>query len=323
MKMLTGLLTLALSCSTIASTVDMKTFVYDGSVNSVELLLRAEKTHTEYRVEQRQSTCYRQEIAGYRTICTGGGYGPGPGYPYPGPGPYPRPYPRPYPGPSRHCWSEPVYRSVPYSCIQTVNVPFEVKDFDVDARVIVDVTKVSPEITPGETFNITLNGDALSFNVKGSRKFFVVKKKQDVRATMNGSVKMIDALLATELVEAAPILKAIRMDGISVENDILNLNLGPVETLSNLGIELKIIKKKTFGSDKVLFDRELTASEFALATSTNGADANINVSKLGVELEGGKFSITAKAFAKFSGNLMNSSQFEALSSSKTLIYTNR
>lgn len=321
MKMLTGFFALALSLGTFASTVDTKTFVYDGSVNSVELLLRAEKTHTEYRTEQRQSTCYRQEVAGYRTVCTGGGYGPGPGYPYPGPRPYP--YPRPYPGPARHCWTEPMYRTVPYSCIQTVNVPFEVKDFDVDARVIVDVTKVSPEATAGETFKVTLNGDTLSFDVNGSRKFFVVKKKQDVRSNMNGGVKMIDALLAAELVEAAPILKAVKMDGISVENGVLNLNLGPVETLSNLGIELKIVKKKTFGSDKVLLDRELVASEIAVVPSTSGADANINVSNLGVELEGGKFSITAKAFAKFSGNLMNSSQFESLSSSKTLIYTNR
>ena len=72
MKMLTGLFALALSLGTFASTVDTKTFVYDGSINSVELLLRAEKTHTEYRVEHRQSTCYRQELAGYRTVCSGG-----------------------------------------------------------------------------------------------------------------------------------------------------------------------------------------------------------------------------------------------------------
>lgn len=319
MKMLTGFFALALSFSAVASTIDTKTFVYDGSVNSVELILRAEKTHTEYRVEQTQTTCYRQELAGYRTICTGG-YGPG----YPAPGPYPRPYPgpypRPYPGPSRSCWQEPLYRTVPYPCIQTVRVPFEVKDFDVDARVIVDVTKLSPEATPGETFKVTLNGDTLTFDAIGSRKFFIVKKKQDIRSSMNGSVKMMDALLAAELVEAAPLLKAVKMEGISVSNGMVNLNLGPVDTLANLGIELTIVKKKTFGSDKVLFDRELSASEIAVTPTASGADAGINVSKLGVELEDGKFSITAKAFAKFSGNLMNSSQFESLSSSKTLIY---
>lgn len=313
MKMLVGLFSLALSFSTVASTVDTKTFVYDGSVNSVELLLKAEKTHTEYRTENRQSTCYRQVIAGHRTICSGG-YGPG--YPYPGP------YPRPYPGPvrTRHCWSEPIYRSVPYSCMQTVRVPFEVKDYDVDARVIVDVTKISPEATPGEKFTVTLNGDSLSFNVAGSKKFFVVKKKQDVRSTMNGSVKMMDAVLAAELIEAAPVLKALKMTTISMNDGVLNFDLGPVENRSNIGFNLKIVKEKFLGSDKVILDRELAQSEVEVVTSAESAEAGVNVSNLGVELKGGKYSLTAKAFAKFDGNLMNSFQFDDLSVSRTLIY---
>jgi hypothetical protein len=312
MKMVLSLFSLALSFSALASTVDTKTFVYDGSVNSVELLFRTEKTHTEYRVENRQSTCYRQEIAGYRRICTGG-----PGYPYPHPYPGPgRRHPRPYPGPVGHCWSEPVYRTIPYSCIETVRIPFEVKDYDVDARVIVDVTKVSPAATPGETFKVTLNGDSLSFDVAGSRKFFIVKKKQDVRATMSGSVKMMDAVLAAELVEASPVLKAINMSDISMNNGVLNFNLGPVEARDNIGFSLKVVKVKTFGSDTTLLDRELLSSEVEL----NGSEAGVNVSNLGVQLSNGKFSLTAKAFAKFDGNLMNASQFTGLSDSKTLIY---
>lgn len=318
MKMLAGLFTLALSFSTVASTVDSKTFIYDGSTNSVELVLKAEKTHTEYRTENRQSTCYRQEVVGYSTICSGGGYGPG--YPYPGPG---YPYPRPYPGPiggGRHCWSQPVYRSVPYSCMQTVRIPFEVKDYDVDARVIVDVTKISPEATAGEKFTVTLNGDSLSFNVAGSKKFFVVKKKQDIRATMNGSVKMIDGLLAAELIEAAPVLNALKMTNIALNDGVLKFDMGPVENRANIGFNLKVVKTKTLGSDTVILDRELLQSEVEVNASSDGAEAGVNVSNLGVELKSGRYLLTAKAFAKFDGNLMNSSQFEELSASRTLIY---
>lgn len=316
MKMVLGLFSLALSFSALSSTVDTKTFTYDGSVNSVELLLKTEKTHTEYRVEQRQSTCYRQEIFGRRTVCTGGGYyGPGPGFPGPGRRPYPGP------GPVRSCWTEPMYRTVPYSCIQTVSIPYEVKDYDVDARVIVDVTKVSPEATTGETFKVTLNGDLLTFDVVGSKKFFIVKNKVSNRSSMNGSVKMIDALLAAELIEAAPVLKAIKMTDISVEDGTLNFNIGPVASMDNLGFSLKVVKVKTFGSDTTLLDRELAASEIEVKASSEGSSsAGVNVSKLGVELSNGKFSLTAKAYAKFNGNLMNSSQFEDLTASRTLIY---
>lgn len=312
MKMLLGLFSLTLSFSSLASTIDSKSFIYDGSVNSVELLLRTEKTHTEYRIEHRPSTCYRQEMVGYRTVCTGG---PGP-RPYPGPGP--RPYPGP--GPARHCWTEPVYRTVAYSCMQTVNIPHEVKDYDVDARVIIDVTKISPEATPGESFRATLKGDTLTFDVNGSRKFFIVRKKQDIRSSMRGSVKMIDALLAAELVEAAPVIKAIKMSDIAIDNGILNFNIGPVASVANIGFELKVVKMKTFGSDTVLLDRELLTSEVEVNTSENGSMAGVDFNKLGLEMANGKFSITAKTFAKFSGNLMNSSQYQELSASRTLIY---
>lgn len=315
MKKLLGIFSVALSFGAVASTVDIKTFVYDGSVSSTTLLLSAEKTHTEYRMEQRQSICYRNEFRGHRTVCTGGyGGGYGGGYPHPGR------HPRPHPGPMRSCWSEPVYVTVSYPCIQTVSVPYEVKDYDVEARVNLDVNKLSSEATPGETFKVTLSGDQLSFDVNGSKKFFIVKRKQDIRSSMNGSVKMMDALLSTELLESAPVLKALNLANIAIDNGLLTFDLGPVENNANIGFSLKITKKKLLGSDPVLLDRDLLDSEIEVKATSSGSEAGINVNKLGVELSDGKFSLTAKAFAKFNGSLMNSSQFNELSSSRTLIY---
>jgi hypothetical protein len=312
MKKLLSVFSVALSFSALASTVDTKTFIYDGSVSTATLLLSAEKTHTEYRMEQRQSICYRNELRGYRTICTGGGYGGG----------YGRTgrYPRPNPGPVGTCWSEPVYVTVAYSCIQTVSIPYEVKDYDVEARINIDIDKLSPEATPGETFKVTLSGDQLNFEAIGSKKFFIVKKKQDLRSSMNGSVKMMDALLSAELVEASPVLKALNMANIAIENGVLKFSLGPVENNANIGFALKITKKKLLGSDPVLLDRDLLNSEIEVKATSSGSEADINVNKLGVELSDGKFSLTAKTFAKFNGNLMNNSQFNELSSSRTLVY---
>lgn len=307
MNKLIAFFSLTLSFSTFASTVDTKTFVYDGTQNSVELILNSEKTHTEYRIEDVRSTCYRSEIAGYRTVCSGGGYGP---RPYPGPGRGPG-YPR-----GGNCYSTPIYRQVAYSCIQTIRTPYEVKDYDVNARVIVDVTNISSAATPGEVFKVTLNGDSLSFDVVGSRKFFIVKKLNDVRSNMRGSVKMIDAVLATELVEAAPVLKALEVNSITMKNPVLTFTTGPVTNAKNIGYHLTVKKAPVIGSDTVLFDRELMASEISI----NGESASVNVSDLGVKLNSGRYTLSAKAFAKFDGNLMNSNQFQDLSASRTLIY---
>ncbi len=307
MKMIVGLLSLALSFASIASSGETKTFTFDGTQNSVELLLKGEKTHTEYRYENRQTTCYRTDIVGYRTVCTG----TGPGYPGPGP--------RPYPG--RSCYQQPIYRQVAYPCTQTIQIPYTVKDYDVDARVIIDVTKASEATTPGEKFVVTLNGDDLSISTVSSKKFFLVLKKQANRGTMNGSVKFIDALYAVELVEAAPILKTLKMTNISMDNSVLSFGLGPVENRANIGFSLEIIKKRALASDISLFNRELDSSEVAINANNTGAAADVNVEKLGVKLDDGKFSLTAKAFFKAEGTLMNKSAFgDDLETSRTLLY---
>ena len=308
MKLFVGLLSLALSFVSVASTGETKTFTFDGTQNSVELLLRGEKTHTEYRYEQRTTTCYRTEIVGYRTICTGG---------YPGPGPRPRPTP------GRTCYREPIYRQVAYPCTQTIQIPYEVKDYDVDARVLFDVKNLSTAMTPGEKFVVTLHGDSLSVQAVGSKKFFIMLKKQDLRESMSGAVKFMDAFYGVELIEAAPVLKALKMTNISIENDVLSFKLGEIVNRTNIGFSLNIVKKK-IGSDTVLFDRELDASEVAISTNSAGSAADVNVERLGVNLDGGKYGLTAKAFFKAAGTLMNKSQFgEELETSRTLIYTIR
>jgi len=307
MKLVVGLLSLALSFSTLASSGESKTFTYDGSQDSVELILRGEKTHTEYRTEVRTTTCFRTEIVGYRTICNGGGY-PGPG-------------PRPYPGGGRNCWREPVYRQVAYPCQQTVQIPYEVKDFDVDARVILDVSKISMEATPGESFTVSLLGDTLSLAANGSKKFFLVLNKQAIRSRMNGTMKFMDALYSVELIESVPVLKALKMTDISLANDVLTFGLGPVNNNPNIAFSLNIEKKKLFGSDEVLFDRELTATEIVIKASNTGSAADVNIDRLGVSLEDGKYTLTAKAYFKAKGSLLNASQYgDDLEASKTLVY---
>ncbi|WPU66274.1 hypothetical protein [Peredibacter starrii] len=311
MKMLICLMTLVASLNAFAQfrTSDSKTFVYDGSQNSIEVILRTEKTHTEYRYEDYTDTCSRTEMAGYRTVCTGGG-----SMTQCHPGPH-GPICRTIPGP-RHCYQEPMYRTVYYPCTRTRRIDFQVKDYDVEARVIVDVTKVSPEATPGETINVRLTGETLSYTATGSKKFFIVKKKQDERSFMNGSVKMIDGLLAVELVEAAPVLKAVKMSDIALNGSELNFTVGQAETRANIGFSLKVEHKKLFGSDTVLFDRELAQGEVAV----NDTKASVDINKLGVDLESGKYELTAKTFVKVGGQFMNSDQFESLSASKTLVY---
>ena len=168
---------------------------------------------------------------------------------------------------------------------------------------------------------MTLQGDDLSITTVGSKKFFLVLKKQDQLVNMNGSVKFIDAMYAVELIEAAPVLKALKMTNISMENSVLSFGMGPVENRANIGFSLSIVQKRALASDISLFNRDLDSSEVIINANNAGSAADVNVEKLGVKLNDGKYSLTAKAFFKAAGTLMNKSQFgDELETSKTLLY---
>jgi hypothetical protein len=303
MKLLVGLLSLVLTATSIASSGETKTFKYDGSQNSVELLLKGDKTHTEYRYENRQSICYRS-VTYYRTVCsTSRG-------------------PR---GPVRQCYQQPYYTQQAYSCMETVSIPYEVKDFDVDARVIVDVTNLTGIATSGEKISVTLYGDTVSISTEGSKTFFLLLKKQDIRGVMNGSVKFIDGIYAIELMEAAPILKALQLNNLSYsKKPVLSFDLGPIKSASNIGVSLDVTQKRTFASNRNLINRELLNTEYAVNATETGSAVEVNLEKLGINFKGRKFSIKATAFFKAPGTVLNNAQFgDALAVSESLKYKNR
>ena len=323
MKLVLSLAVLSLPLCSMAST-EMRNFVYDGSQSSVEFSMRTEKTHTEYKTEQVPSTCYNREVMGYRTTCMGGYYPSPIGLPGNFPGGYNDPRNR-FPSRGPHyggssCIQEPIYRSVPYSCLKTETISYQVKDYDVDAKVTLNVAK-NTTFAGTENFTVVLNGDSVNVTVAGSKNYLAVLKRPVINANMNGSVKLMDAVLTVELIEAAPVLHSLKMNDISIENGVLSLGLGLITASEHIKISLNVTKKK-IGSDLVMFDRELKASEVVLKASRAGTDAEVNVNKLGLSLDGGKYALTARASFRADGTLINRVQFgdEALSTARTLIY---
>lgn len=291
MKLFSAIVMLVLATSSFASS-QTKTFFYDGTQDSVSMSLRAEKTHTEYRYEQRPSICYRQEVH-YEVRCHG----------------------RPM-----SCYQVPVYRTISYPCMETVRVSYEVWDYDVEANVDLKIAKLPAALPVGETIKVTLSGDRLSLSANGSKNFFILSQETAMASQMNGSVKFIDASYALNLVEAAPVVKALEMTDISLKNSVLNFKMGPVEVRDLIGFSLEVKKSPILGTDTVLFNRELKSSEIMIASEAESASANINIKDLGVNLIGGRYTLTAKTFFKHEGTLINKDQFEQVEASRTLIY---
>jgi hypothetical protein len=294
MKMLSAILMLILSMSSFASSVT-KTFFYDGSQDSISMVLRAEKTHTEYRYEQRRSICYRQDVF-YRNVCHRSPQG------------------------GQICQTIPEYRTTSYPCMETVRVGFEVKDYDVEANVDLNVAPITSTLAAAETFKVTLNGDMLSVSAAGSKRYFILMKKAEVQSQMSGSVKFVNGSYTAELVEAAPVVRALEMTNISLQDSVLNFKIGPVAAREHIGFHLNVKKAPLLGSDTVIFDRDLAASETQLNVLEASSSVNVNIHNLGIQLASGRHLLTATAFFKHAGTIINVSDFERTEAGRTLIY---
>jgi hypothetical protein len=118
-----------------------------------------------------------------------------------------------------------------------------------------------------------------------------------------------------ELVEAAPILKAIQMTKISMKGRDLKFTIGEVVNPEALAFSLNVTEKKTFSSDRTLFNQEVERSRVKI----EGTEATINLNHLGIELYSGKFALTPRIYVKLDGHILNQNQFD-VGASRTLIY---
>jgi hypothetical protein len=288
-----SLLAFLFSLSVFADTSDQKSFVYDGSFETLEVFLRSEKSHTEYRVENRPSTCYRPQIVGHRSICVGEGRRSGPN-------------PRPFPAP-RQCWSEPVIRTVPYSCIRPVNVEYQVKDYDVYAQVFVDIKNLSPQINPQETIFINLRGEILSVEAKGSKKFFILKNRFELSERRFRKTKEIRGRLDLALVDASPYVGALNISELRFNNG--ELSFRGQNWIHGIGFKLKVEKLRFLASNKLIFERDLLSHEVTSTQRGEGVEHSLNLAQIAPSLGEGKYKINLVSFLQFNTPVINAEQF--------------
>jgi len=286
MKLLAILFTLLMSLGAFAET---GSFFFDGTNPTGSLNLRSEETHTEYRYETRHTICHRQEVV-YRRVCRQG------------------------PNRQRICENRPHYRTVSYPCTERISIPYQVKDFDVEANINISVLN-SPE-GARENFTFSLNQASLSINALGSKKFYIVLKSSNENVRIYGRLKVIEADYQVELVDASSLKNAISVNNLSVKNNVLTYKVGQKELSPYIGHTLQVNKAPLIGSDTTLFNRELSRGEYTLS----GGTASVDLSLLGVEMTSGRHTITPKVFLKLGGRILNESQFDATEASKTLIY---
>lgn len=313
MKMLIGLISVVMSLTALASSGESRHFNINSSLDAVEGVLRGVQTHTEYEDRTIRTVCYRTETT-YRTVCTN------PPHRHPPRHPHPRPR---YVAENKavYCETIPYTRTIAYSCTKTERVSYQVKDYDVEARVSIKLPNINQFNNVQAVVSANLSGDSLYLKASGTSNYFIMLNKRNDKSFMSGGIKFMDVNYEVKLLEANPILSTLSLGSMNVENNTLSFEVG--DSLEKLSFRLKIAQKKVFRSNPVLIDRILGSHEVELVNVGNKTEARVDFSRLNLDVRGGKFEITAAVEFKDKDLVLNTGDFSNLSASRTLTYKAR
>ncbi|MFZ4714104.1 MAG: hypothetical protein ACOYL6_10345 [Bacteriovoracaceae bacterium] len=312
---------------------ESETFTFNGSETFKEVVLRSQVYRTEYRTETHNTTCYRQELAGYRpqchyetrqncyyvprtchivtsqqctsvppvcrpvchngpqgqickNVCSGGGTQCRPVNHQQCNGGYNQCNPYQY----QVCVDVPVYRTVPYACTETVQVPYQVFDHTVDANVKLNFAELPQGANANEKFTVAIQKDDIVISVASSKNVLIYTEKTQ-NVSVNGANKIIDANIRARFSNLASLRETLTsISQVKIENNVLAFAIGKASNLQ-FKQKLKIVQKKLF-KDKTLIDRELASFEVSSFASNGQQYFSVDLKKLGLNLKEKKHIVT-------------------------------
>ncbi len=240
------------------------------SMKSSQNILRPEVSYEPY-----ETTCSREVYYGTEQVCSSGRT---------------ERRCRKVPGVGDECWDEtsescseqPVYRTETYRCTEMRRVVEYVYDYTVHATIDVVKTLRSKNFDLNSCrFGVKLAADNEEFYAlckSAIVKVFVVDRKE----VMNGRNK--ERTIKLDL-DFFPIdgLNALK-DGLSAlshKGGIITFKSADLASASNFKLNLKLVRNRLLLKDKVLFNREIKASEFTAKPLEDGRfQVSINLAKL-------------------------------------------
>lgn len=286
----------ALTALSLTVTAQTQHITLDGNQNQLQAQLNGAVTRTEYRTEYRETTCSREVHDGYdqvcrwepgETVCHTVGGGQSCGLTPTGRVCHDLPSHREcHTEPSRNvCHSEPRYRTEYYSCTKSVSVPYQVKLYDVQNNVVVNVAN-SANLPAGlqEVLALSLSSEAVSLSAaRTTGKVLISATQSSQELSNNGQLKVINTIININMIDRLAAVGPF-IGGISeITGDIntLQVTTGPITDLSAIKIELIAKRDRFLASDKVVIQKVLTADDMELVTEGQRTLVKINFNKLG------------------------------------------
>lgn len=302
--------TTILLCSTgvFASTTDSHSLPILGTESVDSFTLMTTQTKTLYRQETKESICYRTIIVGTRMECNGfienkaqslplngGNHGPDGdhngnhggehggdrGGDHRGPGPMPSPYPYPYPQPPI-CREVPVYETVPYTCYETVTVPYEVFDHNTKTNITAKISSVENNNFVDCAIDFVATGDLLKANTNCSDYIALSSSTHtSEQGEANTLVQNFDFNIKLMNAKAALAPLAGGLNNLHLDGQNIIVTTGDLNASKNYTIKLTVQRKRFLQGEETYLDRVLTPSEFTYtAKSATSGETKFDLEKL-------------------------------------------
>ena len=286
----------ALTVLSLTAAAQTQQIILDGNQNQLRAQLNGAVTRTEYRTEYRETTCSREVHDGYdqvcgweqgQTVCRTVGGGQSCGLTPSGRVCHDLPsHEECHTEPSRHvCHNEPRYRTEYYSCTKSVSVPYQVKLYDVQNNIVINVAN-STNLPAGlrEVVALNLANEAVSLNaVRTTGKVLISATQSSQELSNNGQLKVIQTTVNVSMIDRLAAVGPF-IGGISeITGDIntLQVTTGPITNLEAVKIELIAKKDRFLVSDKVVIQKVLTLDDMELVNQGQRTLIKINFNKLG------------------------------------------
>lgn len=187
----------------------------------------------------------------------------------------------------QECNEVPDYKTEYYSCTQTINVPYTVKDYDIVNDVSVEVAmdqKLPAQLH--EVLDFTQAQDELqlkSINTTGKVLIYATKKQTEI--SNNGQLKKIKSIVNLKLVDRNLALGAFLTPAsdLSADSNTLKITTGSLQDASLVRFDLTINRRKLFGKDEQVFQRTLQSNEVTLTPTGQQTVISIDFKKLGIQ----------------------------------------
>jgi|GEM_PF-2936616 len=261
------MLFLLISINVFADTTASKQFNYNGSGQHESFALRTENTHTEWRSEQRERTCWRRVFDGYRrecrteyrricrregdrTICQD--------------------------EPHQVCQDVPVYRNEPYTCYETVQVPYEVFDYFVQGNYKINF--LNEVGSANENFYLEQNGDDYGISVRSSGSFLIAatKTEQESYADQLKTLDVTYNVLMSDLAAEINVIRGGITSLVTPDKKLITFQMNEHTGKLPLVLHLKAVMPIRWGSDVLMINRDLKLVDYQIKTTDGVSVVTIN-----------------------------------------------